>query len=59
MKNGDVLDFGLSRIDSHWTTWTPPADFKFVAEDHKEIVGRTNLRSLPYALEVEQQRRAG
>ena len=59
MKNGDVLDFGLSRIDSHWNTWTPPADFKFVAEDHKEIVGRCNLRCLPYALEVEQQRRAG
>ena len=59
MKNGDVFDFGLSHNDKYPSTWTPPADPKIVAKDHKEIVGRPNSRALPLWLEIERQQRAG
>ena len=53
MKNGDVLDFGLSRIDLYWNTWTPPANCKTIAtKDVKDIVGRVNMRALPFHMEV-------
>ena len=59
MKNGDVLDFGLSRIDLYWNTWTPPANCKTIAKDVKDLVGRVNMRALPFHMEVTRQQHAG
>ena len=51
MKNGDVLDFGLSRIDLYWNTWTPPANCKTIAKDIKDIYrwpSQHACASIPY-----------